>query len=242
MKEGSTNSGTEQTVDTGAQAKQTPELATVGVGEASRIRTSTSVPVNQGEALSTSLSSLESALRVTTTAGSSLPDMVPVTVPLVRKHSETQLSAGEDTTSSVYEVPALPRLAAQKVPPPEMSEAEKTEDEFSKLGYQHTQNVTFGDTESGTEGGDESGPSTKTALQVESQSSVHVANVPVQEISGRSRAILNQFFDETPPFSLPVGHSTVSFSEPQLYHLLKTLTNETLRQSLTTIIRWFWEP
>ena len=131
----------------------------------------------------------------------------------------------------------MPGLAAQIVPPTEMSEAEKTEDEISRLGYQNTQNVTFGDTESGTEGGDESGPSTKIPLQAESGSSGHAANVPVQELSGRSRAIPKQFFDETPPFSLPVGHPTVAFSEPQQYHLLKTLTNETLSQSFTTMKR-----
>ena len=236
LKEGSILSGTEHTVDTGAQAKQVPDHTTVGLNEASQIRTSTPVPVSQGDALSTSLTSLESALRVTTTAGSSWPELVPVTIPLVREHSfrDTTLRS-EDTKSSVYEVPALPGLAAQKIPPTEMSETEKTEDEISRLEYQHAQNVTFGDTESGTEGGEESDPSTRIIPQAESQSSGHVANVPVQELSGRSRAIPKQFFDETPSFYLPVGHPTVAFSEPQLYHLLRTLTNETLSQSFTTM-------
>ena len=104
------------------------------------------------------------------------------------------------------------------------------------MGYQHTQNVTFGDTKSGTEGGDESGPSTRTIRQAEPGPSGQTVNMPVHELSGRSRAVLKQLFVETPPFSLPVGHSTVAFSEPELHHLLKTLTNETLSQSFTTMV------
>ena len=71
--------------------------------------------------------------------------------------------------------------------------------------------------------------------QAEPVSSGHTVNLPVQELSGRSRAVLKQSFDETPPFALPVGHPTVAFSQPQLYHLLKTLTNESLSQSFTTM-------
>ena len=235
LKEGSTASGIEQTENMRAQTQQILERASVDLEKASQVRTSTPIPVSQGEAHSTSLTSLESALMVTATTEFSEPELVPVTTPLVREHSETQLSAGEDTSSSIYEVPALPGLTTQGVLPTEPSEAEKTEDEISRLGYHHTQNVTLGDTESGTEGGDESGPGTETVLRVEPGTSGHITGVPVQELSGRSKAILKQFFDETPPFSLPIGHPTVAFSEPQLYHLLKTLTNETLSQSFTTM-------
>ena len=181
------------------------------------------------------MTSLESALRITTTAESSLPELVPVTTSLIREHSGTHLSAGEDTSSSIYEVPALPGLSDQRILPNELSDAEKTEDEISRLGYHHTRNVAFGDPESGTEGGDESGPATEITIQAEPGTSGRTVDVPTQELSGRSRAILKQFFDETPPFSLPVGHPTVAVSEPQLYHLLKTLTNETLSQSFTTM-------
>ena len=90
LKEGSTVSGTEHTVDSDAQTKRIPALATEGSGEESQIRTTTPVPISQGETLSTSLSFLESALRVTTTAESSLPDLVTVTVPLSMERSETQ--------------------------------------------------------------------------------------------------------------------------------------------------------
>ena len=235
LKEKSSISGTEQAENTEFQTQQIPELTTAGLDNTNQVRTSTPVPISPGEAHSSSLTSLEAALRITTTAECSLPELVPVTTPLIREHSGTHLSAGEDTASSIYEVPALPGLSTQKILPNELSDAEKTEDEISRLGYHHTRNALFADSESGTEGGDESGPATEVAFQAEPGASGRATNVPIQELFGRSRAILKQFFDETPPFSLPVGHPTVAFSEPQLYHLLKTLTNETLSQSFTTM-------
>ena len=57
------------------------------------------------------------------------------------------------------------------------------------------------------------------------------------ELSGRARAILKTYFDETNAFRLPPGQTTVAFSEPQVYHLVRFLTDETLRMSYTTIER-----
>ena len=56
-------------------------------------------------------------------------------------------------------------------------------------------------------------------------------------LSGRSRAILKEYFDEPPATRLPVGHTTVSFTEPQVYHLLRVLTDETLSRSFSTMER-----
>ena len=57
-----------------------------------------------------------------------------------------------------------------------------------------------------------------------------------RELSGRSRAILKQYFDEeAATVSLPLGHRTVAFTEPQLYRLLRVLTDETLQMSYTTL-------
>ena len=57
------------------------------------------------------------------------------------------------------------------------------------------------------------------------------------DLSGRSRAILKEYFEEASPIRLPVGHPTVAFTEPQVYHLLRTLTDETLRRSFSTMER-----
>ena len=55
------------------------------------------------------------------------------------------------------------------------------------------------------------------------------------ELSGRSRAILKTFFADAKPFTLPLGHPTVAFSEAQVYHLLRVLSDETLRLSYSTM-------
>ena len=110
LKEKSSIPGTEQVENTEDQTQQIPEPTTAGLDNTNQVRTSTTVPISPGEAHSSSLTSLISALRITTTAECSLPELVPVTASLIREHSGTHLSASEDTASSVYEVPALPGL------------------------------------------------------------------------------------------------------------------------------------
>ena len=50
----------------------------------------------------------------------------------------------------------------------------------------------------------------------------------------RSRAVLKTYFLEEKAFNLPRGHPTVTLTEPQVYHLLRVLTDETLRMSHAT--------
>ena len=58
----------------------------------------------------------------------------------------------------------------------------------------------------------------------------------LRELSGRSRAILKQYFDEdSSTVNFPLGQRTVAFTEPQIYHLLRVLTDETLKMSCTTM-------
>ena len=52
-----------------------------------------------------------------------------------------------------------------------------------------------------------------------------------RELSGRSRGTLKKHFSETPVFDLPVGHPTIAFTEPQLYHLLRVISDETVSAS-----------
>ena len=58
---------------------------------------------------------------------------------------------------------------------------------------------------------------------------------PLRELSGRSRAILKQYFDTDDPYTFPVGHRTVAFTEPQVYHLLRVLTDEAINMTATTM-------
>ena len=57
----------------------------------------------------------------------------------------------------------------------------------------------------------------------------------LQELSGQSRALLKEYYETTDAFPLTLGHATVAFSETQFYHLLKVLTNATMRLTYTTM-------
>ena len=59
----------------------------------------------------------------------------------------------------------------------------------------------------------------------------------VSELSGLSRAIFKQYFDEdATTINFLLGHRTVAFTEPQIYHFLRVLTDETLKMSYTAIV------
>ena len=90
---------------------------------------------------------------------------------------------------------------------------------------------------SGTEGGDETGselPVPGTSGQTPGQGTTQKEP---PHLSGRSRAILKEYFDESPSTRFPVGQTTVTFTEPQVYHLLRVLTDETLGRSFSTMER-----
>ena len=88
-----------------------------------------------------------------------------------------------------------------------------------------------------TEGGDEIGselPVPGTSGQTPGQGTTQKEP---PHLSGRSRAILKEYFDESPSTRFPVGQTTVTFTEPQVYHLLRVLTDETLGRSFSTMER-----
>ena len=78
-----------------------------------------------------------------------------------------------------------------------------------------------------TEGGDETG----------SELLVPGTSGQPPHLSGRSRAILKEYFDESTSTRVPVGQTTVTFTEPQVYHLLRVLTDETLGRSFSSMER-----
>ena len=57
----------------------------------------------------------------------------------------------------------------------------------------------------------------------------------LRELSGRSRAILKQYFEAEDPYSFPVGHRTVAFTEPRIYQMLRVLTDEAINMTCTTM-------
>ena len=56
-----------------------------------------------------------------------------------------------------------------------------------------------------------------------------------EQFSANGRAELRKHFATAPPIALPKGHLTVSFSEPQVHAVLKTISDETVRSSIHTM-------
>ena len=53
-----------------------------------------------------------------------------------------------------------------------------------------------------------------------------------KQFSANGQAVLRKHFSSSAPIELPKGHSTVSFSEPQIHAVLKTISDETVRSSI----------
>ena len=201
-------------------------------------RSSTPIQSEEEGRQDVNLSALESALEVVMTSGSQLPELRDREDPNQSEASGIQSKTDEDNASTVCDVPALPggdpkvRFAVSR------SEEEESTEESSRLvpvelyGYPpfapETETECEGDTSSekqplgpgntcGTSGG--------------------LSQDRLPDLSGRSRAILKEYSEEASPIRLPVGHTTVAFTEPQVYHLLRTLTDETLRRSFSTMER-----
>ena len=195
-------------------------------------RSSTPNPSDEETNREANLSALESALRVFLTCGSQLPELRNLTSSDHVNFSDPQSRTDGDDVSSVCDEPALPGGGPKVQFLVGQSEEDESMEETSQIVpvelYGHPPFVT----ESSTEGGDEScsesqvpGPSARTEQ----------SNIPHH--SGRSRAILKEYFDEAIPVRFPVGHDIIALTEPQMYHLLRVLTDETLRRSFTTMER-----
>ena len=190
-------------------------------------RSSTPISSEGGEEASQAdLSALESALHVIITSESQLPELRDRTDPESANISGAHSRTDNENASSVCDAPALPG----KVP------------QVHFLGGQINPVALYGFnpfyTESGTEGGDE----TSSEVLVPGTSKDPAPNPQstqsrFPDFFGRSRAILKEYFDEAAPIRLPEGHSTVPFTEPQIYHLLRGLTDETLNRSFSTMER-----
>ena len=115
---------------------------------------------------------------------------------------------------------------------------EKTAEELSSVTCPSLYGGIPGLSESGTEASDQPDLTVSAQPQTEPEPTTsRGAGAQLRELSGRARAILKTYFDETNAFRMPPGQTTVTFSEPQVYNLLRVLTDETLRMSYTTIKR-----
>ena len=53
-----------------------------------------------------------------------------------------------------------------------------------------------------------------------------------EQFSANGQAVLRKHFSSSTPVELPKGHSTVSFSQPRIHAVLKTISDETVRSSI----------
>ena len=152
--------------------------------------------------------------------------------------SGAQSRTNEDNASSVCDVPSLPGGDLKvRFTVGQNEEEESTEESSRRVPVELYGYPPFAP-ETGTECEEDTSLEMQPLGSGKKRAASGNLNLDkLRDLSGRSRAILKEYFEKTSPIRLPVGHTTVVFTEPQVYHLLRTLTNETLRRSFTTMER-----
>ena len=148
------------------------------------------------------------------------------------------LQADDDAASSLCDGPSLPGGVNRVKFLADSSEGEKTGDDSSQVGCPALYGEIPVGSQSGSEGGDETDANSFSANRPgPSRTTAHPQEETQRELSGRSRAILKQYFDEAEPFSFSMRHQSVAFSESQVYHLLRFLSDEALNMSCSAMER-----
>ena len=88
--------------------------------------TSSPIVTDRNEATNTSLTALESAVRVAMSLGTQLPELLPIAQQDPGNVTVTTVSTAEDNEFSVYEIPALPSTDLKARFLTDLSEGEKT--------------------------------------------------------------------------------------------------------------------
>ena len=201
-------------------------------------RSSTPIQSEGEERQEADLSALESVLKVIMSSESQLPKLRDRDYSGKADVSGTRSRTDEDNASSVCHVPALPGGAPKERFTVSQNEEEESTEESSRLVPVELYGYPPFAPESGTEGeGETSSERQPLGPSKERATSGNLNQDGLPDLSGHSRAILKEYFEEASPIRLPIGHTTVAFTEPQVYHLLRTLTDETLRRSFTTMER-----
>ena len=194
-------------------------------------RASTPLTAGEGATPTADLSALESAFRVVVTSESQLVQLVDVTQSNDNTGGNSPACQDTEAASSVGDAPPLPggECRVRYLTDPSGDEGATDQSSmvvpvalYGRHPFTHVSEI-----ETGNETGSEllvPGTIKQIPGQVESKGGP-------PHLSGRSRAILKDYFDESTPTRLPVGHATVFFTEPQVYHLLRVLTDETLSRS-----------
>ena len=193
-------------------------------------RTSTPTP---GEF---NLTQLETGLTIAPSSRTILPELLPTNVTPAEMSAASFLQHETDEGSSLCDVPKLPT----GTPKVRCLGDETGTEEAGDTSSQASASLLYAYLPIGNEAetaGEGSSTDTFAAIPNSMRPSTSAAQDPkIRELSGRSRAILKQYFDNgASTITFPLGHRTVAFTEPQIYHLLRVLTDETLKMSYSTM-------
>ena len=203
-----------------------------------QVRTSTPTPFEQSGTEVTSISQLESSLSVAPQSQSGFPELQ---LAQNRSHDTSAVSflqSDDEASSSVHEPPPLPGGAGHFTAPGDHSDTTQAVDTTSQseipLLYASIPFGTGSASETQEDSGSEihdPGPPGTSRFNPQPQEEV------LRDLSGRSRATLKQYFEAEDPYTFPVGQRVVAFTEPQVYHLLRVLTDEAINMTCTTMER-----
>ena len=199
-------------------------------------RTSTPTSGVAGETDELDLTQLETGLTIAPSSRTILPELLPTNVTPAEMSAASFLQIETDESSSLCDVPKLPtgtpkvRWLGDETGTEEAGDTSSQASAPQLYAYLPIGNVA--DT-----AGEGSSTDTFAAMPDPMRPSTSAAQDPkIRELSGRSRAILKQYFDDdASTITFPLGHRTVAFTEPQIYHLLRVLTDETLKMSYSTM-------
>ena len=202
------------------------------------MRTSTPTPLEQPGTEVTSISQLESSLSVAPQSQSGFPELQLAQNCSHDTSAVSFLQSDDEASSSVHEPPPLPGGAGHFTAPGDRSDTTQAVDTTSQseipLLYASVPFGTGSASETQEDSGSEihdPGPPGTSRFNPQPQEEV------LRDLSGRSRATLKQYFEAEDPYTFPVGQRVVAFTEPQVYHLLRVLTDEAINMTCTTMER-----
>ena len=217
-----------------AQDPVVPDVGHVPI----QVRTSTPTPLEQPGTEVTSISQLESSLSVAPQSQSGFPELQLAQNCSHDTSAVSFLQSDDEASSSVHEPPPLPGGTGHFTAPGDHSDTTQAVDTTSQseipLLYASVPFGTGSASETQEDSGSEihdPGPPGTSRFNPQPQEEV------LRDLSGRSRATLKQYFEAEDPYTFPVGQRVVAFTEPQVYHLLRVLTDEAINMTCTTMER-----
>ena len=165
-----------------------------------------------------------------------IPELV--SVPEVSKETSIAffLQYDDDASSSTFDVPSLLDGVSKFRFLAESNELDKTGDDSSQVSCPVFYGAIPGIPDSATDVGDETVTRDRSDRQLRtSGATVQLKERTLPELPGRSRAIFKQNFEKADLYTFPVGQRTAAFTEPQIHHLPRVLTDQALSMSCSTM-------